>query len=422
MKFGIYSDAGNLTCGGYPGSLGHEELDAQTFASWGIDYLKLDGCYVSEAHSGGLESAYRAIYSHWHEVLSALPNPLIFSESAPAYFSDGPNLTDWYTVMDWVPQYGDLARHSTDIPTFDDPAGWEGVMRNYEYEILLARYQRPGFFNDPDFLIVDHPSLTLDEKKSQFGLWVSFGAPLIISAWIPGLTADEIKYLTNENLIAVDQDPLGLQATLVSRDSTFDVLTKSLGNGDRLLTVLNRGPETANISVSLERVGYPANTSAMAKDLWTGEKKVVHRKVETSVVSHGTAVFRISTSREVVGSVVPTGLLFNTASRHCLTAGEALGWANCTGGDEQVWRVKRDGSIGALSSATKCLEGSKDGSVTLGACAPRVKGQSWTYEMTGNVKNGGNCLTEDGGKVSLKSCAFETNEQVFELPSGSLKR
>lgn len=412
---------GNLTCGGYPGSLGYEEIDAQTFASWGIDYLKLDGCYVSEAHSGGLESAYKAIYGHWHEVLSAMPNPLIFSESAPAYFSGEPNLTDWYTVMDWVPLYGQLARHSDDIPTFDDSAAWDGIMTNYNYELLLARYQSPGYFNDPDFLIADHGNLTMDEKKSHFALWASFSAPLIISAYIPDLTDEEVAYLTNEDLIAVDQDALGLQATLVSRDATFDVLTKSLSNGDRLLTILNRGSNTASISVAMERVGYPANTFGTAKDLWTGDSKPVFGKVDVSVGSHATAVFRISTNKTLAENVVPTGLLFNTASTHCLTAGKTLGWANCTGGDEQVWQVKKDGSISSLSAPTKCLSG-KDGSVKMGVCAPGAKEQSWRYEITGNVKNGGDCLTEDGGKVSLKSCAFERNEQVFELPSGSLKR
>jgi alpha-galactosidase len=323
--------------------------------------------------------------------------------------------------MDWVPQYGELARHSNDIPTFDDSAAWQGIMTNYNYELLLARYQAPGYFNDPDFLIVDHPNLTLDEKKSHFALWASFSAPLIISAYIPDLSKEEISYLTNEDLIAVDQDALGLQATLVSRDNTFDVLTKSLSNGDRLLTILNRGPSTASISVPMERIGYSASTFATAKDLWTGDSKPVFGKVDVSVRSHATAVFGISTGKALAESVTPTGLLFNTASTHCLTAGDVLGWANCTGGDEQVWLVKKDGSISTLSAPLKCLSG-KDGSVGLSVCVPRAKGQSWAYEITGNVKIGGKCLTEDGGKVSLKTCAFEMNEQVFELPSGSLKR
>jgi alpha-galactosidase len=99
FHFGIYEDSGNATCGGYPGTLGHEELDAKTFESWGIDYLKLDGCNVFPP----TEQRYQDLYSKWHQILTSLDNPLIFSESAPAYFSDTSNNTDWYAVMDWVP-------------------------------------------------------------------------------------------------------------------------------------------------------------------------------------------------------------------------------------------------------------------------------------------------------------------------------
>jgi alpha-galactosidase len=191
-----------------------------------------------------------------------MPEPLIFSESAPAYFCGESDLTEWYTVMDWVPKYGELARHSDDIAVFSQSDPWDSILTNYGFEILLARVQSPGYFNDPDFLIVDPPGLTLDEKKSHFALWCSFSAPLIISAWIPELTDDEIAYLTNANLLAIDQDALGLQATLVSQDGTWDVLTKTLSNGDRLLTVLNRGATTGNISVPVVRLGYPAVPTA----------------------------------------------------------------------------------------------------------------------------------------------------------------
>jgi alpha-galactosidase len=139
-------------------------------------------------------------------------------------------------------------------------------MNNYDYETLVARYQAPGYYNDPDFLIPDHPGLTLDEKRSHFALRASFSAPLIISAYIPALPEDVISYLKNENLIAVNQDKLAEQATLVSRDTTFDVLTRSLANGDRLLTVLNRGNNTASTTISIARIGLEPECSYVAKE------------------------------------------------------------------------------------------------------------------------------------------------------------
>lgn len=424
LKFGIYSDAGNLTCGGYPGSLNYEEIDAATFASWGIDYLKLDGCYVYDQGDVTDQETYKKIYSHWHSVLSKMAEPLIFSESAPAYFSGLSNLTDWYTVMDWVAKNGELARHSDDIAVFSQGNPWESILTNYHYEILLARYQSPGYFNDPDFLIVDHAALTLDEKKSQFALWCSFSAPLILSAYIPDLTDEEIAYLTNPRLLGVDQDALGLQATLVSQDGTWDVFTKTLSNGDRLLTILNLGDATASITVPAVRIGYPSASTAKltVQDLWTGDSSSATKDITTSVPSHGTAVLRISSSQPIT----PTGQIFNTASLHCLTTdGETVSWTTCSGTDGQVWQVTESRTIRSIHDLTKCLVGNGNGKVTMKACIESAANQKFGYAMTGNVVNkaAGTCLQEGSdGVVLLAACTFAADYQVFELPSGGLSQ
>ncbi|TQS33729.1 hypothetical protein Golomagni_05914, partial [Golovinomyces magnicellulatus] len=220
---GIYSDSGTLSCGGLPGTLDYEAIDLKTFSDWGFDYLKLDGCYVPTDK----EEMYYKIYTKWHDLLEKFPKTMIFSDSAPAYFvgSDVKNFTDWYTVMGWSAEYGQLARHSDDVANFASTEdGWTSIMTNYGYHVRLARYQQKGFFNDPDFLIVDNPTLSMDEKKSQFALWCSFSAPLILSANTPTLTAEEIKFLTNKDLISVNQDTLIEQATFASRDDTWDIL------------------------------------------------------------------------------------------------------------------------------------------------------------------------------------------------------
>lgn len=321
--------------------------------------------------------------------------PLIFSESAPAYFCGESDLTDWYTVMDWVPKYGELARHSDDIATFDYPDAWGSIMANYGFEILLARVQSPGYFNDPDFLIVDHANLTMDEKKSHFALWASFSAPLIISAYIPDLSDEEIAYLTNADLIAVDQDALGLQATLISQDGTWDVLSKTLSNGDRLLTILNRGPTDSSLSVPVERIGYPSVPTATfsVQDLWTGDYSSATNEITAKVPSHGTAVFRISSSQPIT----PTGQIFNTASLHCLTSdGTSVSWSACDAADGQVWQVTESRTIRSITDLTTCLVGNGKGKVTLAKCNENAKNQKWSYAMTGNVVNqaAATCLQE----------------------------
>ncbi|PWY88183.1 putative alpha-galactosidase [Aspergillus heteromorphus CBS 117.55] len=424
FHLGIYEDSGNMTCGGYPGSYEHEETDAQTFASWGIDYLKLDGCNVYATDDRTLEEEYKHRYGHWHSILANMTHPLIFSESAPAYFAGTPNNTNWYTVMDWVPIYGELARHSTDILVYSGAgSAWDSIMVNYNYNTLLARYQQPGYFNDPDFLIPDHPGLTGDEKRSHFALWASFSAPLIISAYIPALSTEEIVYLSNRALIAVDQDALAQQATLASRDETLDVLTRSLANGDRLLTVLNRGNTSvkAEIPVSWLGLGIDENTDGCvysAQDLWDGSFREISGRVEVELDTHATAVFRISLP-EGCRTVVPTGIVFNTASGNCLTAGEnsTVAFETCQGQGSQIWQVEASGTISPLSRAGMCLTAGGE-SVSLQGCASGSKDQGWTYAVSGNLKNEatGGCLTE--GVLQMKTCLDERNEQVFGLPSG----
>jgi alpha-galactosidase len=423
FQAGIYTDAGTKSCGGYPGAYGYEELDAKTFAEWGFDYLKLDGCNMPLS----TEAEYKKVYGHWHEVLSAMEHPLVFSESAPAYFAEEDNLTDWYSVMDWVPQYGQLARHSRDTLVFNftlywpDITGWDSIMFNYGQEYRLARYQRPGYYNDPDFLIVDHFDLSLDEKKSHFAIWASLSAPLIISAWIPGFNAAEIEYLTNKDIIAVNQDPLTLQATLVSQDGTWDVLTKNLANGDRLLTLINRGNLTASQSVSFERIGLDTLTPVQVKDLWTGTTSLANKEVTaTNVPSHGTAVLRIS-SLSGKFDVIPTGMIFNTASLTVLTFSKhGISWTNTTGSDSQVWQTRSDATIRNIASTSTCLTDLGIGKVGLEPCYGWLN-QQWDYHVSGNVvsRSSRECLTEGRDEsVRTTRCGDEVNGQVFGLPSG----
>ncbi|KAJ5367113.1 hypothetical protein N7541_001054 [Penicillium brevicompactum] len=423
FHLGIYEDAGNLTCGGYPGSYGYEAQDVETFASWGIDYLKVDGCNVwseggSGSGSGLLREEYRARYGAWHEVLSQLPRPLIFSESAPAYFAD--NASDWAVVMDWVPRFGELARHSTDVLVFvGEGSPWDSIMNNYDFNTLLVRYQRPGYFNDPDFLIPDHPGLTQTEKESHFRLWASFSAPLIISAYIPALSDEDVAYLSNADLIAVNQDPLAQQAALVSRDGIFDVLTRSLENGDRLLTVLNRGPVPASTTIPLGRLGLAqSGCQYRVRDLVTRRVGTVDHAVEIQLDSHATSVHRIELP-EGCSTVTPTGMVFHTPSGLCMTAsGDAVSFEKCKALDSQVWDVSVDGTmlaLSALSDRSLCLAARK-GRVSLAACGDA--GTTWEHAVTGHLRNTEGCLTQISGTGVVEASVVDNAAQIFGLPSG----
>lgn len=340
-------------------------------------------------------------------------------------------MTDWYTVMGWASDFGQLARHSYDVQTYPLGNAWDSIMSNYGQQIRLARYQQPGYFNDPDFLITDNPSLSMDEKMSHFALWASFSAPLIISADIPALSDAEVKFLSNKDLITVNQDPLVQQATLVSSDATWDVLTKSLANGDRLLTVLNKGAKAGDLTVAWNRLGIRTNgvdpkTAMSVKNLWTGTtSKVLIGDAgigAKDVPSHGTAAFRISGN--MAGSshpiVTPTGLIFNTFSLKCLTDNKSgtVTWAACDSSDAQVWAVRDDGHINSLLRPDECIVSAG------GKILSRHSGchsDAWQYFKGGNLVNAndGKCLTENAdGSATADFCEYETNEQVVALPVG----
>lgn len=425
FHLGIYQDSGNMTCGGYPGSEGYEEIDAHTFADWGIDYLKLDGCNIHPKAGRTMLEENRNLNEKWFSVFSKMDPPLLFSQSAPAYFS-GPlaytsktNRTNWNLAMEFVPVYGELARHSHDIDVYGDynsTRWWDSILNNLGFEVLLARYQKPGFYNDPDFLIVDWPWLTMDEKRSQFALWASFSAPLLISASIPDLTDDEVAYLTNRDIIAIDQDPLALQATLVSQDGTWDVLTKSLANGDRLLTVLNRGNDTGSTIVDIERIGLEKNRELVAKDLWSGNIIPVKNEINVTLDGHATGIYRLSG----VGRIVPSGMIFNTASKRCFTASNtAVAFEACNAADGQVWHVSPAGLISPLSAPLLCLSVAGPG-LSLSKCEEKDSQQRWSYHVSGIVRNLATkkCLVEEQRRGAIDSCGPHLDSQVFGLPSG----
>ncbi|KAJ4295227.1 hypothetical protein N0V90_007238 [Kalmusia sp. IMI 367209] len=441
FNFGIYTNAGNMTCGWYPGSQDHELIDAQTFERWGIDYVKIDGCHMDLQHNRTYYEEFEYRYKLWHEILTTkLEKPLIFSQSAPAYFSPNfhldQNNTDWYRTMEYIRSTGELARHSDDIKvygnnptnTFEPGGHWESMMNNYIMEVRLARYQSCGFFNDPDFLIVDWPDLSLDEKKTHFALWSSFSAPLILSAWIPDLTKDEISYLTNKDIIAVDQDALCEQATLVSQNENdaIDVLTKSLANGDRLVTILNHDNRTHTAAVPIERLGIDPGQSYKAKDLWTGKTSTVSNEIRVKLSKHQTAIYRLSASSSKKIAVTPTGQVFNTFSLNCLGVSSSQGsssnikYVACNGDDEQVWQVSSQGLVSSLADSRKCLT-VDEGDVTLERCDVKAKEQQWSYGVSGNLVNKAQklCLTEGKrGAVSVKKCGRALDSQVVALPGG----
>ncbi len=429
LKFGIYEDAGYDTCGGFAGSgdpkgggRDHFLQDARLFASWGVDYLKLDGCNVYVPKGGSNNAAYRKAYAAQSAALKTVGRPTVFSESAPAYFQDTP---DWYDVLTWVRGYGQLWREGTDIETYDtakpDAGRFDSVLWNYAYNLPLGRFQKPGNWNDADFIIGGDRGLTVAETRSQLALWSMMSAPLILSSNLEKLSAESVAILSNRAIIAVDQDTLGRMATLVRRTPTMDVLLKQLRNNDYAVAVLNRGAEPLPIELHLSDLGFAANAgcSFNAQNLWDETRQSSASSLHADISSHDTAIWRIHPTASC-GAPARTGTItmiadgkshdISTYSR-CLAAPGHVG--ECSGTHAETWTFT---SAGALESAGQCLAVT-NGKVGMRACAPN-NSQHWKYTLVGNLIDADRkCLTKDASDtLTVQPCGYNQPNQIWSLP------
>merc|ERR1740121_843530 len=194
LKFGIYTDRGSYTCVGRPGSQGYEQVDAQTYASWGVDFLKEDSCNAPTDHSEAFDQ-----YSLMRDALNATGRPIYFA------------LCGWRAW--YAPEGGSLGnswRYGWDVNN------WNGAWSNsIAPSVDLVQFARPGAWNDPDALLGSTPgsavSLTQTQSRTQFTLWAMMAAPLMIGAQLLGLSEFDLETYKNTEVIAVDQDELGKQ-------------------------------------------------------------------------------------------------------------------------------------------------------------------------------------------------------------------
>jgi len=293
LKFGIYEDAGTSTCGGYPGSEGHWTQDADLFAKWGVDYVKLDGCNVPTPAGETDEQAYYATYSAMSQALLHSGRTMVFSISAPAYFE---GTSDWDSVIGWSAQLGNLWREGDDIALGQESgdAKWSSILDNYGYNVGLADLQSPGRWNDPDFLLAGDSGLTQDEIQSQVSLWAMMAAPLISSTDLTKLSAGALAALGNKDIIAVDQDPLGIQGRPVAQGTGYNILSKPLTGGDRAVALFNSSDSAQTVTVSARTAGFAKGSSFELKNLVTKAVTQTTGTISADVPPHATVIYRVS--------------------------------------------------------------------------------------------------------------------------------
>jgi alpha-galactosidase len=282
LKLGIYTDAGTKTCDGRPGSMGHEYQDAQQYANWGIDYVKEDWCNTLSGQSS------EASYTLMRDALAATGRPIVFS------------LCEWGSTKPWLwaGTVGNMWRSTGDIQDCWDckkPWGGNGLLRIIDELDPLYSYAGPGHWNDPDMLEVGNGGMTTEEYRVHFSMWAIFSAPLLAGNDLEHMTSEVREILLNKDVIAIDQDTMGIQGHRVKKSGDLEVWSKQLGDGGRSVALLNRSAKAATISADWRDIGYPEKLPAAVRDLWAHKDLAQHTgSFSAEVPSHGVVMVRIT--------------------------------------------------------------------------------------------------------------------------------
>jgi alpha-galactosidase len=281
LKIGIYSSPGPVTCAGYLGSYGHEAQDAKTYAAWGIDYLKYDWCGASMLHP--LEDE-PALYQLMGEALQATGRDIVYSLCQYGQLD----------VWKWGAEVGGNSWRTTG----DIRDTWQSMANIGFRQDVIAQYAKPGHFNDPDMLEIGNGGMTDTEYRTHMSLWSMLASPLLAGNDLRTMTPAIHDILTNREVIAIDQDSLGVQATRVwaSDDSASvrrEIWTRPLAKGGNAVAVFNRGPDSAQVTVDFAKLGIDLRRKTV-RDLWEHRNvKVKGTQYVASVPSHGVVMLRV---------------------------------------------------------------------------------------------------------------------------------
>ncbi|MFF8313975.1 NPCBM/NEW2 domain-containing protein [Streptomyces lydicus] len=277
LKFGIYTSAGIKTCNsaGFPGGLGHERSDAQQFADWGVDYLKYDNC-----NNQGVDAKQR--YRTMRDALKATGRPIVYS------------ICEWgeNKPWEWASDVGHLWRTTGDISD-----SWSSMLGIAKQNLPLAPYAGPGHWNDPDMLEVGNGGMTDTEYRSHFSLWAMMSAPLLIGSDLRKATPETFEILSNKDVIALDQDALGKQATVLKSDSGRWTLVKQLADGGRAVALFNETGQPQRITTTARDAGLPQSAGYRLRDLWQHRDTHTTGTISATVPAHGTTVFRVTADK-----------------------------------------------------------------------------------------------------------------------------
>lgn len=418
LKFGLYESPTLHTCQGFPGSLGHEQQDARQFAAWGVDLLKYDNCLDSDpAKRVGDEKLPLQTRDGWmRDALAATGRPVLLSLSLQP---SAQGETPWT----WGRGVANMWRIDG-----DRDSSFDGLKRLVHTDLDKSAYAGPGAWNDIDMLGTGNYAdpnpanrLGYEQSKSELSLAAVLAAPLISGADLratattadPGypITPEALSVYLNKDVIAIDQDRLGIQGTQVAAGNGLDVLRRPLAGGDVAVVLFNETASPATVSTTAAAVGLPAAANGYRlDDLWAhGSALSADGRISATVPAGGSVMYRVSPVTVTLGQAA---MLVSASSGRCLDVygnqnapGTKLEIWDCNGGSNQRWAASSAGEL-RVYDGTRCL-GAAGGSLAWGTRAELQPcdgsaAQKWTLNADGTVttpSQPGICLDVTGGNL-----------------------
>jgi Alpha galactosidase A/Alpha galactosidase C-terminal beta sandwich domain len=293
LKVGLYTDAGAEGCGGkHAGSYGHYQQDVNTFAAWGFDAVKVDFCGGVRQHLNP-----RAAYSSFQSAIErdSPHRPMLLSICdflEPGQYHGKPAFGgSAFSSYEFGPGVGNSWRTDTDVGS-PGYVPFASVLRNMDADATQPQAAGPGHWNDPDYLGPDQ-SMSEGQFRTQLSMWAMLAAPLMFSADLARISGASLQALANSEVIAVDQDPAGIQGTLLSSVGAGQVWVKPLSDGSRALALLNRSSSPLEISTTAAAIGMAPASSYTLRNLWTHRTTATSGAIAAVVPSETTVLLRV---------------------------------------------------------------------------------------------------------------------------------
>lgn len=292
LKIGIYSSPGPKTCAGYEGSYGHEQQDANTYAAWGIDYLKYDWCSAERIYTGYQVPELEAVYQKMGDALLKTGRPIVYSLCE---YGRG-DVWNWGTKVG-----GNLWRTTSDISD-----RWASMSRIGFNQFDIAQYIHPGHWNDPDMLEIGNGGMTADEYRTHLSLWSFLAAPLLAGNDLSSMTDETKSILMNAEVIAIDQDTAGKPVKRIADPAattadltaaTAVVLARPLSDGSMAIGLFNRGDQPQAVSINWSSVNW-AGKKLHARDLWKhADVDLSGDTYSATVPAHAVVMLKVSAAK-----------------------------------------------------------------------------------------------------------------------------